>query len=264
MKISDLKVGARLFFGNYGTNATSIHPITWLKANKDNEFLSEFVLDLLKFDACERLNPNRDMYWYGNRNYELSNIIQFMNSYDDDWFIPMHDHDYPPGNPSTDTDGNGDYVNHLGFLHNFEEYEVESIAGRIELPTYANIFGTGSVPRFQLFNRRGFRGRPHTDLVYNKWGHDMCEDSFCSFWLSDAGNYHYSSTYVDRGGSRRDGYPSDVHGLRPKCTIKADTEVEPMPDGTGFRIVAFDIPKEKRRDSKVVTDEEFLELMGLL
>ena len=52
MKIGDLKVGAKLFFGNYGANETSIHPITWLKASRDNEFLSEFVLDLLKFDEA--------------------------------------------------------------------------------------------------------------------------------------------------------------------------------------------------------------------
>lgn len=263
MKISDLKVGARLFFGNYGTNATSIHPITWLKASKDNEFLSEFVLDLLKFDACERTNPNRDMYWYGNEDYEVSNIIQFMNSCEDEWYYPMHEYDSPPGNQNNSDDGQGEYLNHSGFLRDFEDYELECLASRVDLPSSANIFGTGSVPRFQLFNRKGFRGRPHRDLVFHKWGHDMNTDSFCGFWLSDAERVRCVLS-VDRSGCRRNTYPSSVNGLRPKCTLKPDTEVEPMPDGSGFRIVSFEVPKNKHRSSKVATDEEFLELMGLL
>lgn len=265
MKISDLKVGAKLFFGNYGINAASIHPITWLKASKDNEFLSEFVLDLLRFDAAERNNPNREQYWYGNGSYEQSNIIQFMNSYDDEWYEPMHDFDNPPGNQSNDTDGPGDYVNHVGFLRDFEEYELECLASRIDLPSYANIFGTGNTPRFQLFSRKGFRGKPHFDLVLNRWGHNMSDGSYCSFWLNDKTETTHRAMYVDRSGSTSNGYASNVHGLRPKCTINPDAEVEPMPDGSGFRIVPFEIPKDsRRRNSKVATDEEFLALMGLL
>lgn len=263
MKIDDLKVGAKLFFGNYGTHATSIHPITWLKASRDNEFLSEFVLDLLKFDVQERNNPDREIYWYGNGNYELSNIIQFMNSFEDDWYNPMHEFDSPPGNPVKVSDGLGEYVNHSGFLHNFEDYELECLASRIDLPSYANIFGSGGSPRFPLFSRKGFRGRPHADLIYHRLGHDMNEDSFCGFWLSDMSG-KYSALWVDRGGCRKVNHASSISGFRPKCTIKHDIEVEPMPDGSGYRIVSFEPSKARNRSSKVCTDEEFLAFMGLL
>lgn len=263
MKIGDLKVGAKLFFGNYGTRENTTHPITWLKASSDNEFLSEYVLDLLRFDAQERNNPDRDIYWYGNGDYEISNIIQFMNSFEEDWYDPMHKFDAPPGNPMNVNDGLGEYVNHPGFLHGFEDYELECLAGRIDLPSYANIFGSGGSPRFQLFSRKGFRGRPHADVVYNRIGHDMSEDSFCGFWISDMSG-KYKASCIDRSGSRKITYASDIGGLRPKCTISPDIEVEPMPDGSGYRIVAFEANKTRTRNPRVATDEEFMALMGLL
>lgn len=263
MKIGDLKVGAKLFFGSYGTRANTIHPIAWLKASRDNEFLSEFVLDLVKFDAQERNNPDRDIYWYGNGNYEISNVLQFLNSFADDWYDPMHDYDAPPGNSVNVNDGQGEYVNHSGFLHDFEDYELECLSSRIDLPSYANIFGSGGSPRFQLFSRKGFRGRPHDDVIYNRIGHNMSEDSFCDFWISDM-NGKYNASCIDRGGGLKTIYAASISGLRPKCTINPDIEVEPMPDGSGYRIVAFEAKKTRARSPKIATNEEFLALMGLL
>ena len=240
-----------------------LHPVSWLKASKDCEFISEFVLDVLKFDAREPGNPNRDIFWYGNGHYELSNIIQFMNSYEDDWYAPMHDFDAPPGNPNTGVDAYGEYLSHPGFLRFFEDYELDCLASRIDLPTGGNIFGAGGSPKFQLFNRKGFRGRPHPDLVHHKFGHDMHEWSFCEFWLSDYVGDH-SAVYVDRAGYHRSSLPYLSIGLRPKCTIGMDTLVEPMQDGSGFRIIPFESVKSKNRNTKVCTDEEFMQLMGLL
>ena len=76
MTIADLKVGSKLVFGAYGVGG-AIYPITWLKANKEGEFLSEFVLDMVKFDEEERSNPEHDCRYCGNGNYELSNVLQF-------------------------------------------------------------------------------------------------------------------------------------------------------------------------------------------
>lgn len=260
LKISDLKVGAKLVFGKYGVSTTA-RPITWLKASKDNEFLSEFVLDSLQFDALESTNPQRYICYHGNGNYEASNIIQFANSYEDDWYEPMHMYDSPPGNVGSTNDRFGEYVNHAGFLHDFEDYELEVLASRIDLPSTANVYGAGGVPKFPLFNRKGFRGRPAEDLVYNKWGHDLHETSFCEFWLSD-NTGSYLAYYVDRSGSRRNTYCNHAVGFRPKCKIKPDTRVEALPDGSGYRIIPFEATK--RRSSKVCTDEEFMAFMGLL
>ena len=259
LTIADLKIGAKLVFGNYGVTDV-LDPITWLKASKDNEFLSEFVLDILKFDAQERNNPNRDINWHGNGNYEQSNILQFMNSDEEDWYEPTHDYDVPPGIPNSGEDSTGNYVNHPGFLHEFEDYELECLDGRINLPTVANIFGAGGVPKFPLFNRKGFRGKPTADLVYGRYGHELNETSYCSYWLCDNAAV-YTARCVDRAGCNRASYASSWEGFRPKCKLKPDTKVEALPDGS-FRVIPFGATKP--RSSKVCTDEEFMALMGLL
>ena len=146
-------------------------------------------------------------------------------------------------------------------MHDFEDFELECLASRVDLPTIANILGAGREARFPLFNRKGYRGRPTSDLVYNKGGHDMNEDSFCEFWVSDGENGRYAG-YIDRSGGKRSAYPSTRLGLRPKCKLNPDTKVEPLPDGSGFRIVPF--TASKPRSSRVCTDEEFMALMGLL
>lgn len=257
MTVADLKTGAKLVFGSYGVGA-SAYPISWLKSGKGNIFLSEFVLDILKFDNQERNNPQRDFYYHGNSDYEVSNIIQFMNSVDEDWYESMHRYDSPPGNIDGVYDALGDYVHHPGFLHEFEDYEIECLDGRIDLPTIENIIGTGREARFPLFNRKGYRGRPTLDLV-NKGGHDMHEDSFCEFWVRNTQGFYAS--YIDRAGSKRDTYANTREGLRPICSLKHTTEVALQDDGT-YRIVPFTATKS--RATKVCTDEEFLALMGLL
>lgn len=260
MTIADLKVGSKLVFGAYGVGG-AIYPITWLKANKEGEFLSEFVLDMVKFDEEERGNPEHDCRYCGNGNYELSNVLQFLNSCDDDWYGPMHEYDAPPGNLTRPGERLGEYLRHSGFLHEFQDHEIESIAGRVNLPTIANIFGANGEPKFALFNRKGYRGKPTTDLVYGRHGHGLEEWSYCEYWMVGGTNTTYSQYYVARDGSKHNTYADHVSGLRPKCVIRPELEVELVDDGV-YRIVPFQATK--RHGPQIATDEELLNLMGLL
>lgn len=260
LTIADLKVGSKLVFGTYGVGGT-LYPITWLKANKDGEFLSEFVLDIIKFDEQERNSPTNDHRYSGNSNYTLSNILQFINSYDDDWYEPSHTYDAPPGDYNRPFDRIGDYLHHPGFLHDFEDYEIESLSGRVHLPTFANIFGANGEPKFALFNRKGYRGRPTTDLVWNR-NHGLEETSYCEYWLSDGtGTSTHMKSFVGRDGSKHNTYAYSRSGLRPKCMIKPELEVELVSEGV-YRIVPFE--PTQRRGPQIATDEELLNLMGLL
>lgn len=247
MTIADLKVGAKLVFGAYGVGDAT-HPITWLKANREGgEFLSEFVLDTLKFDAEEQNSPNHDHF-------------QFMNSYEDDWFSPSHQYDCPPGNYNRPGDRTGDYLHHPGFLNAFEDYEIECLVGSVNLPTLANIFGANGEPRLQLFNRKGYRGRPTADLVYGRLV-GLEETSYCEYWISDGTDSSSYRSFIGRDGSKHNTSADNYIGFRPKCVIKPTTEVEPIGDGS-FRIVPFE--PSKRRGPQIATDEELLSLMGLL
>lgn len=260
MTIADLKVGSKLLFGAYGVGGV-LYPITWLKASKNGEWLSEFVLDMVKFDAEERNNPNHDCRYCGNGNYELSNVLQFLNSFEDDWYGPMHEYDAPPGALTRPGERLGEYLRHSGFLHEFQDYEIESLSGRVNLPTIANIFGANGEPKFALFNRKGYRGKPTTDLVYGRHGHGLEEQSYCAYWMVGGTNTTYSQSYVGRDGSRNNTYADHTSGLRPKCVIRPELEVELISDGV-YRIVPFEATK--RHGPQIATDEELLNLMGLL
>lgn len=262
LTIADLKVGAKLVFGSYGVGEC-LHPITWLKASREGEFLSEFVLDVLKFDEEERRNPSADYRCCGNGNYDESNIVQFMNSYEEDWYEPMHPYDAPPGDYNRPVDRNGDYLHHAGFLHGFEDYEIDSLLGRVALPTVANIFGFNGIPKFALFSRKGYRGRPTSDLVWSRNGAGLAESSYCDYWVVGGAQRPYMQSCVGRAGDRRDCYADSRKGFRPTCLIKPGTEVEALPDGS-FKIVPFAVDNAKRRGPEVATDDEILNLMGLL
>lgn len=262
LTIAGLRNGAKLVFGKYGCTGNAC-PITWLKTGKDTEFLSEFVLDLLKFDGSERDNPDRQYYYNGNACYAVSNILQFLNSSEEDWYSPMHEYDAPPGVVGRQYDARGDYLCHSGFLNDFEDYELDCIDGFIELPTAANIVGIGGEARFPLFNRKGYRGRPTQDVLVNKRSHhNMSDGSFCGFWISDSeGSGLNYACYIDRSGGRSITTASSCCGIRPKCRLKPDTKVELQEDGT-YRVVPFSASKP--HGSNVCTDEEFMSLMGLL
>lgn len=260
MTIADLKVGAKLVFGTYGVG-TTLYPIIWLKANRDSEFLSEFVLDMVKFDEDERSNPSHDCHYCGNGNYEVSNILQFLNSYEDDWYSPMHEYDAPPGVLTRPSERLGEYLRHSGFLHEFQDYEIESLADRVNLPTIANIFGANGEPKFPLFSRKGYRGRPTTDLVYGRYGHGLEERSYCEYWMVGRTNTTYHQSCVARDGSKHNIYADHVSGLRPKCIIRPELEVELISEGV-YRIVPF--KATKCYGPQIATDEELLNLMGLL
>lgn len=263
MKIGDLKVGDRLLFGTYSVNEEFKGvPVAWLKANNSGVFLAERVIDILRFDAPEPDNPIYECRYGGNSDFCKSNIKQFLNSYDDDWYVQSHEFDEPPKIDTGRQSTFGGYLQRPGFLNGFEDYELDCIAGEISLPSTADIFGAPGTPRLQLFNRKGLRGRPTNDLIFGKRCHELTERSFCDFWLQSAHGINLTG-FIGRSGYIETAHPSTPHGVRPKLSIINDIEVEPMPSGDGYRIVPFEAATKRARKG-VVTDEEILELMGLL
>ena len=103
-------------------------PIVWLKGAPNSDFITEFAVDYLPFDAMERENPSRQYYYSGNPDYTTSNLLQFLNSDQEDWYEPTHQYDAPPVRNNVNDRYRAPYKDHYGFLCFFEEYEIESIA----------------------------------------------------------------------------------------------------------------------------------------
>lgn len=86
--VGKIRVGTKLLLGQYGVSADEIFPIMWLKATPNGDFISEKVLDYICFDARERQSDDYSAKMYGNPDYGASNIMQFLNSYDENWWKP--------------------------------------------------------------------------------------------------------------------------------------------------------------------------------
>lgn len=155
-KLSDLEVGARIKFGKYSVEGEEPHDIIWVKVHSDNTFMTERIEDFRAFDAKEPNNPDRYRRDYGNNDYTVSNIAQFLNSSCKVWFDSQHEYDEAPSTETTND--NTPYNNHQGFLSLFtdEEYEAikytevitavpnkgkTSIEQKVFLPSITNIYG---------------------------------------------------------------------------------------------------------------------------
>ena len=65
--VGKLKIGAPLAMGRYSVSRDADPaPIVWLKGAPNSDFITEFAVDYLPFDAMERENPSRQYYYSGN------------------------------------------------------------------------------------------------------------------------------------------------------------------------------------------------------
>lgn len=124
--IADLPIGAKLKFGAYSVSGEMPHKICWVKAHRDGTILTEFMEDQCAFDAKEPDNPDEYRKSYGNNRCSVSNVQQFLNAEGTDWFRQKHGCDTAPEDRGM-CNGRYGYSHKPGFLHYFEEWEIEAI-----------------------------------------------------------------------------------------------------------------------------------------
>lgn len=128
-------------------------PIEWVIAAKDVDGKRIVTLMAKKpiygycFDAREVYNPNSDYVEYGNPNYGVSNILQWLNSEDkaNEWFENQHEYDYPPNS----TEVGGTYSSVDGFLHDFSDTLKNAMqfmtkmgeSRKVHIPSYTELLG---------------------------------------------------------------------------------------------------------------------------
>lgn len=258
--IGQLKIGTRVELGRYGVYNESPCPIVWLKASPNCDFISEYVLDYLCFDAPER-DAGGDARWCGNPNYMVSNIFAFLNSESETWYAAAHETDAPPGTRSGQW---AQYENHYGFLYHFEEHEMASlqmqiycvdgseVSSLIRLPLLSDIIGLDCL---KLFSRKGVRTKATSDLIRGRgYRVGLNDRSYVPFWIMDKDGCY--ARYIDRTGRSSYQHPSNSSGIRPICAIAPNTIVEPTDDGV-YRVMPYNIEHE------TFTDEEFLRYLGV-
>lgn len=265
--ITDLPIGAKLKFGAYSVSGEMPHKICWVKAHRDGTILTEFIEDQCAFDAKESDNPDEYRRTYGNNRYSLSNGHQFLNAEGTDWFRPTHEHDTAPEDRLM-RNGRYGYVHKPGFLHCFEEWEIEAIEESevktalptVDIPTggkkyetvYAKVFlpsrtnvGCGTENRIQegevwdlfadganracLFSPELYANTPNNDKP-------ECEDEERYYYLRSPSSGSPSSVRgVFRNGRIGTACAYNDHvGVRPALKLNPEILISDEPDGDGY------------------------------
>lgn len=124
--LKDMTVNSTFFLGKYQVENEIPWPIEWEIVHQESDYqiaMTRQIIDCRCFDAKEPINPDSDRSKYGNNNWQYSNIKQFLNSDQSNWYSAQHQYDAPPSstnvwNNYNDTAYNP-YDTHKGFLYHW-------------------------------------------------------------------------------------------------------------------------------------------------
>lgn len=133
--LGNLPIGAKVKYGKHSVNGETPEPIIWTIVDKNHTgypsnsvtLNTTQIIDVRSFDSHEPNNPNTNRATYGNNNYQVSNLDQWLNKSDADgkWYQAAHAYDYPPS--TVTSSGESSYVERPGFLHFFTSQERASL-----------------------------------------------------------------------------------------------------------------------------------------
>ena len=164
--LSSLPVGAKVKFGKYSVNGETAQSIIWLIVAKNHSctpeypsnsvtLLTEKAIDIRAFDAAEPNNTDSRVKASGNSYYAVSNIDQWLNKSETNWYSPAHEYDQAPTNAYTGNFGTG-YDTRPGFLNAFSSYERNAILDS----TIAAVKLAGSITTRENITRKVFLPSP--------------------------------------------------------------------------------------------------------
>lgn len=276
MKLSELPVGSRIYFGKYQVNEEEPEAIIWRLVDKDLynnlgsvTLITDKIIDLRCFDSLEPSNTDENRQKYGNNRYSQSNIDQWLNSNQKEWYTPQHSTDSAPGSVSYSYSYGTSYKDKEGFLYNFTEEEInciipskirvcknnvnedgsyEDIIRKVFLPSLTELgLSDSSLPveentTFEYYNTGTTRETQVTEQCYNntkssnkpqKYDNTTFISYPWKYWFRTPSN---TSTYQSREISSNYGtlssdacYRGDV-GIRPVITLNGDLMI--LQDGT--------------------------------
>lgn len=128
-RIKDYPIGTKVIDPTTKYNGS---PIEWLIVAKNHPsypsnsvtLISDKILTFKAFDAAEPDSTDRDIQSRGNNRYIYSNILQWLNKSERDWFVKQHSTDYPPVSSYV---SENEYRNEAGFLSGFSKEFLDSL-----------------------------------------------------------------------------------------------------------------------------------------
>ena len=164
-----MSVGDTFFLGKYQVESETPWDIEWEIVHQTADYqiaITTKIIDFRAFDAKESSNTDSGRKKYGNNNWSVSNIKQFLNSDQANWYSAQHTYDAPPSSANVLHYDNGTtynaYDTHKGFLYYWPDSDKSILkdytftlanntdtdgggsytwTGKVFLPTYTQYYG---------------------------------------------------------------------------------------------------------------------------
>ena len=159
---SSLSINDTFYMGKYQVGSETPWDIEWEIVHQESNYqiaMAKQILDLRPFDAKEPNNSDSNRKNYGNNNWQYSNIEQWLNSDQSNWYSAQHSADAPPNSANVSYNP---YDTKPGFLYYWTDEEKAVLqdmtltlvnntvtdgggsytwTGKIWLPTYTQMSG---------------------------------------------------------------------------------------------------------------------------
>lgn len=243
--LSELPVGAKIQDPN-----TKYYdaPIVWLVADHGyygetlTTLVSERILTFKAFDASE---PNNSSDWradFGNNDYKVSNIAQWLNSNEGNWFKPLHVYDQAP---TEEFVSSRPYADESGFLTNFSEEFIQhindTVLGKVFLLSDEEV-GLAKGKRLKLFENEDYRKtKPTKECVQIDNEGDENEPDW--WWLRTPyfGNSHSARSVNNSGVLICNNAWYSHRGVRPALNLLSKIRVKAEPNENGVYEIVWGI-----------------------
>lgn len=229
---ASLSLNDTFYMGKYQVGSETPWDIEWEIVHQESDYqiaMAKQIIDLRCFDAKESSNSDTNRQKYGNNNWGVSNIEQWLNSDQSNWYSAQHSADAPPSSAIVSYNP---YDTKPGFLYYWTDEEKAVLqdmtltlanntvtdgggsytwTGKVWLPTYTQIFGdqNNSISEGTQFSKFT------DDASRIKTIHAMCaannqycidegitEETVWYYWQSSTDpSYSYFLRLVGRDGS---------------------------------------------------------------
>lgn len=254
---SSLSLNDTFYLGKYQVASETPWDIEWEIVHQESDYqiaMAKQIIDLRCFDATESSNSDSNRQKYGNNNWGVSNIEQWLNSDQSNWYSAQHSADAPPSSVNvwqSNSIGYNPYDTKPGFLYYWTDEEKAVLqdmtltlanntvtdgggsyiwTGKIWLPTYTQMTGSqnnniSEGTKFSKFTNKNSRIKTIHAMcaANNKYCIDngFVEGKALYYWMSSAlPSSSYSSQLVYSDGASASSYAYNGHyGLAPCIRI---------------------------------------------
>jgi hypothetical protein len=272
--LSNLPIGSKIAFGKHQINTETAQPIVWIVADKNHSgypdnsvtLITEKVIDMRAYDGQE-WNSNDELFIrYGNIDYRLSNLHQWLNSEGkaNEWYTAQHSDDTAPTN-SYMIYGT-EYYARPGFLYHFTSTERQSIlpttitnqrnlamlqsfvakvflpSARETLGAFTTEDGSTKLKYFESYNARAF---PTEQLVSNTLAESSVKptsiEAYLPYWTRNTYMSDVACVGTTNALTSNSPYKGNV-GVRPCINLSATTKVSSTTTDGYYTIESNTVP----------------------